>query len=133
MDQKIQEIILRRGVSLSVLVREILEDNLDYYFQKAMGQAPTQPPVGQAGRGSGEVLIRLGEGTRRALVETAEDFNLDVSAMVQLILTESLPPFVQRGRQFRDRLAEAYEGRQSQQQQPASGRDHERGGGGGKK
>jgi hypothetical protein len=99
---KVQEVCQLRRAKVSAVLREILEENLETYRRRALGK-----PEADAGRADGDLVIRLNDDTRNALARAAEDWNVSPSALVQMILTEHLPDFIQKGREARARIQQA--------------------------
>jgi hypothetical protein len=110
LDRKIMEICRLRGLrSQSVVLREILAQNVDRYLSAAGGV----PPCGEtapAGPGLTRLPIDLTEPVRRALDRAARDLNLSPAALVQMVVAEQLPQILQRAGEQLEKLRRLLDG-----------------------
>jgi hypothetical protein len=104
--QQVEQYRVRRGIDLSTAVRELLAMGLlaDRQQQGPRGINPGASPTGVHGEGEFVVSIRLTAGHRDCLQLAGELLDLDPAALVQLILTENLAAYVERGRQKQEEL-----------------------------
>ena len=100
-DRKIDEICKLRHISLSLLLREILEENLEIYRLRALGETPDKLPAEMGGA----LLIHPTEDTRRLLSETAMGLNMTADQVVQLLLRRHLPTLYEESVQLREQFA----------------------------
>jgi hypothetical protein len=95
-DRKILQICkLRKIGSQSVLLRQILEENIERYLKEASGEQPDE---------SAFVRVELSRPVREALEMAARDYNLDLPGVVRLALAEQLPAILERAREHGDWL-----------------------------
>ncbi len=107
-DRKIMKVCELRGLgSQSVLLRQILEENVDRYLAAAAGE---EPP---AGAGSVVVRVELNCQVADGLEMAARDYNLDLAALVRLALAEQLPEILRKARGHREALRQAIEQEQA--------------------
>jgi hypothetical protein len=114
-DRKVLEVCRLRGnMSQSDLLRLVLEENLDRYLSAARG-APPGAALSGDGAGMSRLRIGLSEPVQRALDLAARDLNLDLTAIVQMIIAEQLPAIMARAREQRKKLEAALgeDGRES--------------------
>jgi hypothetical protein len=118
LDRKIRETCGLRGLaSQSVLLRQILEDNIDRYLAAAAADEPSPPGVGTV------VRVELNEQVREALAMAARDYNLDLAAFIRLTLAEMLGEILARARKHRDSLSAVVE-RERKQRSPGATPPH---------
>jgi hypothetical protein len=104
--QQVERYRVRRGINLSTAVRELLAMGLlaDRQQQGPRGINPGASPTGIHGEGEFVLTVCLTGGHRDCLQLASELLDLDPGALVQLILTENLAAYVERGRQKQEEL-----------------------------
>jgi hypothetical protein len=108
LDQKIMETCRLRGLaSQSVLLRQILEDNIERYLAEASGGEKASAGV------TTPIRVDLNDQVRSALVMAARDYNLDLAGVVRLALAEQLPEILRKAREYREALRQAIEQEQA--------------------
>lgn len=100
LDARVQAVLRARGVSLSVLIRTMLEDTIAEYEAEALGR-----PLTASRRGA--LNVHMTEPVRRLLAEVASLWNVDAASMAGVVLGECLPEFHGRGLANRKALEQA--------------------------
>ena len=104
--QQVERYRARRGIDLSTAVRELLAMGLlaDRQQHGPRGINPGASPKRVHGEGELVLTVRLTGGHRDCLQLASELVDLEPAALVQLILTENLAAYVERGRQKQEEL-----------------------------
>lgn len=93
LDRKLTRAARRRHVTYSIVVRDILQSNIDSYVGSP-----------ESGDRVHAVTVHFEDDMAEALAEAASLWRLPVEALIKLVLAESLPEFVQRGRTRSEKL-----------------------------
>jgi hypothetical protein len=102
-DQKLSQIMRKRRIKLSALLREIISDNLERYLDEAYGRGECDE-FGFSQADPGELTIHLSKELRHLVTEAARDLNLKADAVVQLLLSRHLHTLVEEGRKLRAKM-----------------------------
>jgi hypothetical protein len=103
LDHKLTQIMKRRRVKLSALLREIISENVDHYVNEAYGRGDVDE-LGFSTANSLELCVELPKEVRRLLAETAKDHGVKAAAVIQLLLSRHLPALVEEGRILRAKM-----------------------------
>ena len=112
--QQVEQLRERRGVDLSVVVRELMAKGLRAE-RLQQDQRSSNPGASPTGVQEGEELvlaIRLIGEHRECLALASELLNLEPVALVQIILSENVAAYVERGREQQAELRRIIEGEQ---------------------
>ena len=112
--QQVEQLRERRGVDLSVVVRELIATGLlvNPQHQGSRGMNPAASPTGVQGEEELVLTIRLIGEHRECLALASQLLNLDPVALVQLIISENVVAYVGRGREKQEQLRRTIEGQQ---------------------
>ena len=103
LDAKLAEIMRKRRVKLSLLIREILSDNVESYLDEAYGRGECDE-YGFSVQSPLDLTITVTPEIRALLVETARNLSLKADAVVQLLLSRHLHTLVEEGRKLRAKM-----------------------------
>jgi hypothetical protein len=112
LDQKLAQIMRKRRVKLSALLREIIADNIEHYVNEAYGRGEFDE-LGFSTANPLEVTVHLTREVRQLLAETAKDHGVKAAAIVQLLLSRHLPSLAEEGRRLREKMRDALGGEDS--------------------
>lgn len=113
--QQVELLRVRRGVDLSIVVRELLATGLlaERLQQGPRGANAGASPTGVHGEGELVLQVRLTDGHRDCLRLASELLDLEPATVAQLILVENIAAYVGRGREKQQELRRIIEeGRQ---------------------
>jgi hypothetical protein len=102
-DEKLGQIMRQRRVKLSLLIREIISDNIDDYLNEAYGREEFDE-LGFSLRSPLEVCVPISKEIRYVLAEVARDMNMKAGTVVQLLLSRYLPTLVEEGKELRKKM-----------------------------
>jgi hypothetical protein len=103
LDQKLNQIMRKRRVKLSALLREIISENVERYVNEAYGRGEVDE-LGFSAANPLELTVQLPPEVRRLLAETAKDHAVKAAAVIQLLLSRHLPALVEEGRKLRAKM-----------------------------
>jgi hypothetical protein len=112
--QQVEQLRERRGVDLSVVVRELMAKGLraERLQQDQRSSNPEASPTGVQGSEELVLTIRLVGEHRDCLRLACGLLNLDPVALVQIIISENVAAYVERGREQQAELRRIIEGEQ---------------------
>ena len=109
LDHKLGQIMKKRRVKLSALLREIISENIDRYVNEAYGKGEVDE-LGFSAANPLELTVQLPPEVRRLLAETAKDHGVKAAAVIQLLLSRHLPSLAAEGRRLREKMQAALGG-----------------------
>jgi hypothetical protein len=109
LDQKLAQIMRKRRVKLSALLREIISDNVDRYVDDAFGRGELDE-LGFLTASPNVLHVELPGTVRRLFAETARDHSMKAAAVIQLLLSRHLPSLAAEGRRLREKMQAALGG-----------------------
>jgi hypothetical protein len=109
LDHKLGQIMKKRRVKLSALLREIISENIDRYVNEAFGRGELDE-LGFLTAQPNVLHVELPAAARRLLAETARDHSMKAAAVIQLLLSRHLPSLAAEGRRLREKMQAALGG-----------------------
>src|SRR5262249_46047532 len=104
LDRRLKKVAETRGVTLSQVLRELIELALDIEEKPLTGAA--EGNEGRAGRPGGGYVVRFNDTTRAVLEHAADLRNVAPSDLIQELVTENLAGTVQKAEGTRAGLEE---------------------------
>lgn len=103
LDRKLGQIVRKRKILLSRLVREILDDHVESYWNEAYGRGECDEMGFRLDRPD-ELTIQVSPEIRQLVIECARDMNVKAAAVVQLTLSRHLASLVAESTKLREQI-----------------------------